>query len=164
MREIADAGGRITTTLGSIVADIQAGHGTVGKMLKDDTLYAQTRISRAGAENGGEPSRGDRTGEERARGLPQRQRPGEGAGTGSLAETLNYARDAMADLADNTEALEAQFPVPRLLQPARLLRYRRHLRWSGSRAGALESGDRVPLRIWLAREMLFVAIGRDVRR
>ena len=62
--------------------------------------------------------------------------------TGSLAETLNYARDAMADLADNTEALKHNFLFRGFfnrrgyfdIDEITVERYR---------AGALESGGRV---------------------
>lgn len=156
VRGIADAGSRITSTLGSIVADMQAGRGTVGKLLKDDSLYKQTRDI---AEQAQKTVANLRDATEQAKSALADFRSGNGPVkglTGSLAETLTYARDAMADLADNTEALKHNFLFRGFfnrrgyfdIDDITVERYR---------AGALESGDRVPLRIWLAREVLFVS-------
>jgi phospholipid/cholesterol/gamma-HCH transport system substrate-binding protein len=73
---------------------------------------------------------------------------------GNLTQTLAYAREAMADLADSAEALKHNFLFRGFfnrrgyfdLSDISVQQYR---------AGALESSGRVPLRIWLDARVLF---------
>jgi phospholipid/cholesterol/gamma-HCH transport system substrate-binding protein len=163
VREIADAGSRITTSLGSIVADVQAGHGTVGKMLKDDTLYAQTKDIATQVQK---TVANLREASEQAKSALADFRGGNGPMTGltgSLNETLNYARDAMADLADNAEALKHNFLFRGYFNRRGYFDID-ELTVDRYRAGALESSGRVALRIWLGRDVLLASdvSGREV--
>jgi phospholipid/cholesterol/gamma-HCH transport system substrate-binding protein len=74
--------------------------------------------------------------------------------TGDLSQTLDYARDAMQDLAENTEALKHNFFFRGYfnrrgyfdLSDVSVQQYR---------SGVLEQAGRVPLRIWLQSTVLF---------
>jgi phospholipid/cholesterol/gamma-HCH transport system substrate-binding protein len=153
IRAITESGRRMTSNLNGIVADLRAGRGTVGKLLTDDALYAQAKqiaeqtqkavANLREASDQAKQAIADFRGNGPMKGL-----------TGDLTQTLTHARDAMADLAENTEALKHNFLFRGFfnrrgyfdLDDVTPQQYR---------AGALEKAGRVPLRIWLNENVLF---------
>jgi phospholipid/cholesterol/gamma-HCH transport system substrate-binding protein len=83
--------------------------------------------------------------------------------TSDLSQTLTYARDAMEDLADNTEALKHNFLFRGFFNKRGYFDLD-EITVQQYRAGALETNDRVALRIWLTSGVLFTAdpSGREV--
>ena len=83
--------------------------------------------------------------------------------TGDVQQTLHSARDAMADLAETTEALKRNFFFRGFfnrrgyfdLDDVSVAQYRQ---------GALETGDRRVLRIWLGADVLFERDANGVER
>jgi phospholipid/cholesterol/gamma-HCH transport system substrate-binding protein len=162
VRAIADAGRRITTNVSSILADMKAGRGTVGKLLTDDALYVQMRqISEQAQKTVANLREASDQAKQAIADLRGEHGPMKGL-TGNLEQTLASARDAMADLAENTEALKHNFFFRGYfnrrgyfdLDQVTVQQYR---------AGALEKSGRVPLRIWLDDRVLFArnADGRE---
>ena len=145
---------RITTDLTAIVDGVRKGRGTVGRLVNDDTLYVSIRNIMGDAEKA---VANVREASEEAKGAIADFR-GDGGPvrgiTGGLQQTLTSARDAMSDLAETTEALKRNFFFRGFfnrrgyfdLDDVSTAEYRQ---------GALETGDRRVLRIWLSADVLF---------
>lgn len=153
-RSIMASTQKATADLTAIIAGLREGRGSVGKLLTDDSFYASVKEIAAEAEktvaNLREASvqakeaiadfRGDKG-------------PIKGI-AGDLQQTLTSAKDAMADLAENTEALKRSFFFRGFfnkrgyfdLQDVSVQQYRE---------GALETRDRRVLRIWVGTAVLF---------
>ena len=154
MRVILASGQKITRDLNVIVADVRGGRGTVGKLLTDDSLYRSAKTIAAEAEK---TMATVREASEQARGAIADFR-GEGGPlkgvTGDLQQTLALAREAMADLSENTEALKRSFFFRGFFN-------RRGFFDLGDvtvdeyRQGALDTRDRRVLRIWVGTPVLF---------
>jgi phospholipid/cholesterol/gamma-HCH transport system substrate-binding protein len=146
---------RIAQNVQSIAGDISGGKGTIGKLITDDQLYLQARNVAAEAERVvadlREAARGAKTAIEDFRGR------GEGAAqgiAGDLRETLAHTRDAMASLAESAEALKRNFFLRGYFNRRGYFSLD-DLSVEEYRAGALESGERRALRIWLHADVLF---------
>ena len=93
----------------SIVSDMQDGKGTVGKLLTDDSLYtSRHEISPAGAKAVANLREASEQAKSASPTSAATTGPLKGL-TGSLPQTLASRKDAMADLAENTEALKHNF-------------------------------------------------------
>jgi phospholipid/cholesterol/gamma-HCH transport system substrate-binding protein len=163
VRAITAAARKASNDVTTIVASLRAGRGTVGKLLTDDTLYGQARDI---AEQAQQAVANVRQASEDAKtaiaDLRGQGGPMKGV-TGDLSQTLAYARDAMQDLADNTEALKHNFFFRGFfnrrgyfdLGDVTVQQYR---------SGLLEDAGRVPLRIWLQTAVLFArdASGKEM--
>jgi phospholipid/cholesterol/gamma-HCH transport system substrate-binding protein len=153
-RSITASTQRITADLTAIVNGIREGRGTVGKFVTDDALYRSLQGIAADAEKA---VASVREASEQAKGVVADFR-GEGGAVKALAgdvqQTLESARDAMADVADTTEAIKRNFFFRGFfnrrgyfdLDDVSVQQYR---------AGALESRNRRVLRIWLSSRVLF---------
>jgi phospholipid/cholesterol/gamma-HCH transport system substrate-binding protein len=145
---------KATADLTTIVAGLKDGRGSVGKLLTDDSFYVSVKNIAAEAEktvvNLREASVQARAAIEDFRGD---KGPIKGI-AGDLQQTLTSAKDAMADLAENTEALKRSFFFRGFfnkrgyfdLQDVSVQQYRE---------GALETKDRRVLRIWVGTPVLF---------
>jgi phospholipid/cholesterol/gamma-HCH transport system substrate-binding protein len=151
---IANNGARISADARALIAGINAGEGTLGKFIKDDSLYVKaTEIAeeaKAVMENVREVST-------EARRAISDFRSKDGPAQGLMADmrlTLVQAREATADLADNMEAMKHNFLLRGFfnrrgyfdldaISPAEY------------RSGVLENGKRKAMRIWLGAEVLF---------
>jgi phospholipid/cholesterol/gamma-HCH transport system substrate-binding protein len=163
VRAIAASGHKATEDVATIVRNLRAGRGSVGKLLTDDAFYQQVRdISEqaqkavANLREAGEKAK-EAIADFRGEGGPMKGL------TGDLSQTLEYARDAMQDLAENTEALKHNFFFRGYfnrrgyfdLSDVSVQQYR---------SGVLEQAGRVPLRIWLQSSVLFTrdATGKEI--
>jgi phospholipid/cholesterol/gamma-HCH transport system substrate-binding protein len=168
-----DLGGEVRTILGSadevsrdlkvIVGNVRAGRGTVGKLVNDEALYASVRSMAADAEKAVATVR-QATEDARAAIADLRGQSGPVRGlTGDAQQTLQAAREAMADLAETTEALKRNFFFRGFfnrrgyfdLDDVSVAHYRE---------GALASKDRRVLRIWLDAGVLFEKDASGVER
>ena len=151
---MAKNGSRIAADTQRIVADLQAGRGTIGKLMKDDALYTRAREiaeeAKAVVANVKEVSI------ETRRAIAD-FRSKDGPAQGLMADmrvTVNQAREAVSDLADNMEALKHNFLLRGFfnrrgyfdLDAISPVDYR---------SGVLENGKRRAVRIWLGADMLF---------
>lgn len=153
-RTIMASAQKVSRDLGAIVNNARQGKGTVGKFLTDDALYASARNLVADAETAVANLR-EASADARAAIADFRGQNGPMTGiTGGLQQTLASAKDAMADLAENTEALKRNFFFRGFfnrrgyfdLDEISLEQYRQ---------GALATDDRRVLRIWIGAAVLF---------
>ena len=162
-RAIMASAQKVSLDLNTIVAGVRAGQGTVGKLLNDGTLYAKVKGITADAEHA---VANLREATEQAKGAVADLRGDNGplkGITGSLQQTLSSAKDAMADLAENTEALKRNFLFRGFfnkrgyfdLDEITVQQYRQ---------GALETPDRHVLRIWVGAGVLFETDGHGEER
>ena len=145
---------KVSRDLSVIVRSAREGKGTVGKFLTDDAMYTSARNLVADAEKAIANLR-EASVEARAAVADFRGEDGPMSGiAGGLQQTLASAKDAMADLAENTEALKRNFFFRGFfnrrgyfdLDEVSLQQYRQ---------GALETDDRRVLRIWVGAAVLF---------
>ena len=154
---------KVTEDLTLVMAGVRSGRGTVGKLMTDDALYVSAKKIATDAEKA---IANLRQAAEDAKGAVADFRGDNGpmkGVTGNLQQTLAAANDAMADLAENTEALKRNFFFRGFfnnrgyfdLQDVSVQQYR---------SGALETKDRRVLRIWAGAAVLFEkdANGREV--
>lgn len=154
VRTIMATGQKVAIDLNAIVAGVRAGRGTVGKLMTDDALYTSAKKIATEAEKAmanvreaGEQAKAA-IADFRGEGGPMR------GVTADLQQMLASARDAMADLAENTEALKRNFFFRGFfnrrgyfdLDDVSVEQYRQ---------GALATADRRVLRIWIASDVLF---------
>jgi phospholipid/cholesterol/gamma-HCH transport system substrate-binding protein len=154
LTSIARNGSQISADTRDIMAAINQGKGTIGKLVNDDALYQNAReiadeakTTIANLRKVSEEARGA-IADVRAQGAPAQ---------GLLADmrsTLTQAREATADLADNMEAMKRNFLLRgffnrrgyydlNAISPAEY------------RKGVLENGKRKAMRIWLGADVLF---------
>lgn len=136
-----------------LVSGVRAGRGTVGRLLTDDELYTQlTGVVRETEAT----VRSVRTSAEHVEGLVARFAGPDGPGAGLLddaGDAVSLARDAMADMAENTEALKRNWLFRGFfsdrgfynLDELTLDEYRQ----------LLQDDRYTPLRVWLAADRLF---------
>jgi phospholipid/cholesterol/gamma-HCH transport system substrate-binding protein len=137
-----------------ILAGLREGRGSVGKLLTDDAFFEKVKNIAAEAEKTAANLR-EASAQAKAAVADFRGENGPLKGiSGDLQQTLASAKDAMADLAENTEALKRSFFFRGFfnrrgyfdLKDVTLQQYRQ---------GALETGDIRVLRIWIGTPVLF---------
>ena len=150
---IAANGNKIATDMREIISSINAGNGTLGKLVKDDTLYRQFRDI---AEQAQVVMANVKDVSAEARGAIADFRSKDGPTQGLMSDmrvTLTQAREATGDLADNMEAMKHNFLLRGFfnkrgyfdldaISPAEY------------RNGVLENGKRKAMRIWLSSTVL----------
>jgi phospholipid/cholesterol/gamma-HCH transport system substrate-binding protein len=154
VRGLLASANRVSADVNAIVAQVRQGRGTLGKLLNDDAIYASVQAMSADAQKAVATVR-QASEEARAAIADLRGDNGPVKGlTADVQQTLHSARDAMADLAETTEALKRNFFFRGFfnrrgyfdLDDVSVAQYRQ---------GALETGDRRVLRIWLTADVLF---------
>jgi phospholipid/cholesterol/gamma-HCH transport system substrate-binding protein len=163
VRTLLRSANRVSADVSTIVAQVRQGRGTLGKLLNDDSLYTSVQAMSVDAQKAVATVR-QASEEARAAIADLRGENGPVKGlTGDVQQTLHSARDAMADLAETTEALKRNFFFRGFfnrrgyfdLDDVSVAQYRQ---------GALETGDRRVLRIWLAADVLFEGDANGVER
>jgi phospholipid/cholesterol/gamma-HCH transport system substrate-binding protein len=154
VKRITDAGVRIAADTREVMEGVRAGRGTVGKLVTDEALYEQAkRIVADGEKVVANLREAAEQAKQAINDFRGKEGPVQGI-TADFRETLAYARDAMADLAENAEALKHSFFFRGYfnrrgyfdLDDLSVEEYRR---------GALGSKTRRPLRVWLDARVLF---------
>jgi phospholipid/cholesterol/gamma-HCH transport system substrate-binding protein len=158
VKSITSNGQRIAKDIQMVTSEISAGRGTMGKLVKDDELY--TRAASIAKEAEATVAQMRKT-IEQARvtmeGLNTNLGGKNGAMQGmtsDLRQTMTYAREAMADLAENTESLKRNFLFRGLFR-GRGFYDLDSIAPEEYRGGEFAGKDRVPLRIWLDAAVLF---------
>jgi phospholipid/cholesterol/gamma-HCH transport system substrate-binding protein len=151
---IAHDGSRISSDTREILAKIERGQGTIGKLINDDSLYQRAKDV---SEQAREVMANVKQVSDEARRAIADFRSKDGPAQGLFADmrvTLTQAREATADLADNMEAMKHNFLLRGFfnrrgyydldtISPAEY------------RNGVLENGKRKAMRIWLGANVLF---------
>ncbi len=164
LESIGRAGRRLSEETTRIVEGIRAGRGTIGKLVNDDELYTRVAGIAAEAEQAAKTAR---LAADSARSAIARLQEGGSEGSvqsivGELRQTLSSTRDAMSNLAENTEALKRNVLVRGFfddrgyydLNAITAIDYRQ---------GALAGKHRDPIRIWLRGDLLFETVQRQVQ-
>ena len=162
-RSILAATDSMTHNVQSILAGIREGKGTIGQLLNDDALYQRAKQIATDAERAMANVR-QASEEARAAVAEFRGKDGPVRGlTGDLQQTLASTRDAMANLAENTEALKHSFFFRGYfnrrgyfdLEDVSVDEYRK---------GVLASAGRRPLRIWIRGNLMFERDAQGIER
>jgi len=153
LRVIMASGQRVARDLDTIVGDVRSGRGTVGKLIKDDALYTNVRNIAAEAEKAMATVR-EASEQARAAIADFRGEGGPMKGvTADLQQTLALAREAMADLSENTEALKRNFFFRGFFNRRGFFDLK-DISVDEYRKGALATADRRVLRIWVGTPVL----------
>ena len=157
VESIGRTGRRLSEETTRIVEGVRAGRGTIGKLVNEDELYTRVAGIAAEAEQAAKTARvaadGARAAVERLQGSGSSDGAVQSI-VGELRQTLSSTRDAMADLAENTEALKRNVLVRGFfsdcgyydLNAITAIDYRH---------GVLAGKHREPIRIWLRGDLLF---------
>jgi phospholipid/cholesterol/gamma-HCH transport system substrate-binding protein len=156
VRVITADGRRVTQDVSLVVESLRAGHGTIGKLLNDDEFYRRATNIATEVEKTLTNVRETVDRAKATLGTIEDGTPGIG---NELRQTVALARETMADLADNAEALKQHF----------LFRgYFNRRGWfdldslspTDYRRGALGS-EREVIRVWLGADRLFDTRAND---
>jgi phospholipid/cholesterol/gamma-HCH transport system substrate-binding protein len=145
-----------------IISGLREGRGSIGKLLTDDAFYEKVKNIAAEAEK---TVTNLREASAQAKGavadLRGEKGPLKGI-AGDLQQTLTSAKDAMADLAENTEALKRSFFFRGFFNKRGYFDLK-DISLQQYREGALETRDTRVLRIWVGTAVLFErdAAGRE---
>jgi phospholipid/cholesterol/gamma-HCH transport system substrate-binding protein len=154
IQAIAHNGARISADAQQVVANIREGRGTIGKLINDDTLYQRVREITDQTQAVMTNVRDVTT---EARRAISDFRSKDGPAQGLLADvrvTLNQAREATADLADNMEAMKHNFLLRGFFNRRGYFDLD-SISPADYRTGVLENGKRKAMRIWLNAAVLF---------
>jgi phospholipid/cholesterol/gamma-HCH transport system substrate-binding protein len=163
VRAILASADNVSKDIKAIIGSVRAGRGTVGKLVNDDALYASIKSMAGDAEKAMATVR---QASEEARGAIADFRGDKGPVrglTGDVQQTLQSARDAMADLAETTEALKRNFFFRGFFNRRGYFDLD-DVSVADYREGALESKDRRVLRIWLDSGVVFEKDASGVER
>ena len=151
---IARNGNRISAQTAEILASINEGKGTIGKLVNDDALYRDVRDIAAQAQavmaNVREVSN------EAKQAIADFRSPS-GPTQGLVSDmrvTLTQAREATSDLADNMEALKRNFLLRGFFNRRGYFDLDA-ISPADYQKGVLENGKRKAMRIWLSTDVLF---------
>ena len=158
---IAQDGSRIAADTRAIIASINEGKGTIGKLVNDDSLYMEVRQIASEAKaimaNVRELSAEAKGAIAEAKGAIGDFRSPSGPTQGLMSDmrvTLSQAREATADLADNMEAMKRNFLLRGFFNNRGYFDLNT-ISPADYRKGVLENGKRKAMRIWLGADVLF---------
>jgi phospholipid/cholesterol/gamma-HCH transport system substrate-binding protein len=154
IEEIARNGNQISKDTREMVTNINSGKGTLGKLINDDGLYERAKGI---ADQAQMVVANVRQVTEEARRSLADFRSKDGPAQGLMADmrvTLDQAREATADLADNMEAMKHNFLLRGFFNKRGYYDLE-SISPADYRTGVLENGKRKAMRIWLKAEVLF---------
>jgi phospholipid/cholesterol/gamma-HCH transport system substrate-binding protein len=154
IEEMARNGTRISKDTQEMVASINQGKGTLGKLINDDGLYQRAKGI---ADQAQMVMANVRQVTEEARHAIVDFRSKDGPAQGLFADmrmTLGQAREATADLADNMEAMKHNFLLRGFFNKRGYFDLE-SISPAEYRTGVLENGKRKAMRIWLKSSVLF---------
>lgn len=161
VKRITASGTKIANDTQIIVEGLRAGRGTLGKLINDDTLYLRAQRIAEQAEEIAKNVREatvefkdlGREGKEAIATFRSEQGPIVGAAA-DVRQTLRLAREALENLADNTEALKRNWFFRGFFRDRGFYDLNR-ISTAEYRQGALETKTRKALRVWLTADELF---------
>jgi outer membrane protein OmpA-like peptidoglycan-associated protein len=151
--------GQTATHVRHLVADVQAGRGTVGQLMRDDSLYRRLTDT---ADEVRQATANLRATTDAARSAVEDFRSPDGAGqqlVRGLKDTIDETQEVMSDLAEGTEALKRNVLFRGFFRD-RGFYDMDALSRDAYKRGALEGRNRTALRVWLSTASLF-AMGED---
>ena len=154
VKKMASAGSRITGDIADISEGIRAGRGTIGKLVKNDELYARISSISASAEQIAADTRQVvQKARETLENFQSKNGPVSEV-TNGLKRTLDDARSAVASLSENMEALKHNFLLRGFFNRRGYFDLA-DISPAEYRKGVLAKGSRRPVRIWLRDRLLF---------
>ena len=151
---ISESGKRVMADTQAIIAGLQQGRGTVGRLLKDDEVYQRVTATARDAQVLVEEARkAVQQGRAALENFQSEDGPTQGMAA-DLRQTLEHARATLANMEENTQALKRNFLFRGFFKDRGYYELA-SLSPDEYRRGALESDDRKALRIWLASGVLF---------
>ena len=154
LEAIARNGNQISKDTREMMASINEGKGTIGKLVNDDELY--DRLRKVADQADGVMVNLRQVSDEARRAIVD-FRSKDGPAQGLLADmrtTLGQAREATADLADNMEAMKHNFLLKGFFNKRGYFDLE-SISPAEYRTGVLENGKRKAMRIWLKSSVLF---------
>jgi phospholipid/cholesterol/gamma-HCH transport system substrate-binding protein len=154
LEAIARNGNKISQDSSELMATINGGRGSLGKLINDDELYNNLRDVTAQAHDVMDNLHS--VSDEARRAIVD-FRSKDGPAAGFLAEmrnTLGQVREATADLADDTEAMKHNFLLKGFFNKRGYFDLAA-ISPADYRSGVLENGKRKAMRIWLKSALLF---------
>ncbi|HSL20857.1 MAG TPA: MlaD family protein [Vicinamibacterales bacterium] len=160
-------GRRIAENMRVVMDNVRSGRGTVGRLLGDDVLYEDARriareVERVVANLRDVAAQARQAVTDFNDKMTGKDAPAQGLAA-DLRQTIVHARDAMADLAENAEALKRNFFFRGFFNRRGYFDLD-DISPDAYRAGALETADRRALRIWLDAAYLFQTDENGVER
>ena len=150
---MARDGSRISKDTSEVIANINKGKGTLGKLINDDGLYERARGIADQAQMAMANVR-QVTDEARQAIVDFRSREGPAQGLfADMRMTLGQAREATADLADNMEAMKHNFLLRGFFNKRGYYDLA-SISPAEYQTGVLENGKRKAMRIWLKSSVL----------
>jgi phospholipid/cholesterol/gamma-HCH transport system substrate-binding protein len=147
---------RIMADTQGIIAGLQQGKGTVGRLIKDDEIYQRVVETARQAQGAVEDARkAVQQGREALEALQSKDGPTQGIAA-DLRETLGHARSTLANMEENTQALKRNFFFRGFFKDRGYYELDA-LSPAEYRGGVLEGDDRKALKIWLRASVLFAA-------
>jgi phospholipid/cholesterol/gamma-HCH transport system substrate-binding protein len=165
VKAITRNGQKIASDIQLVTAGVREGKGTIGKLVKDDALYTQavsiTKEAQKTVENMRKIVEEART----TLGNLNTNVVGKNGSmqgmTTDLRQTMGYAREAMADLAENSESLKRNFFFRGLFR-GRGFYNLDQVSVEDYRAGDFAGKNRQALRVWLDAAVLFTTDAKGV--
>ena len=154
VRAITDSSQKVAADLQLVVTGIRQGRGSIGKFVTDDAFYERAKTIAAEAERAVVNLR---EASETAKAAINDFRGDKGPVSGVVTDlqlSLTAARETLTDMADTTEALKRNF-LFRGFFNRRGFFDMDDISVEDYREGALETGDRRVLRVWVSAAVLF---------
>lgn len=154
IKGLTASGNKVAEDLSAIVENARAGHGTVGKLINDDEVYANITAMTAEAKTTLENVREASEKAKQAIGDFQKKDTTGNDLTADLRVTLFKAREAMSDMAENMEALKRSFFFRGFFKKRGYYDLD-EITPVDYREGVLKSKNRTSKRVWLPASDLF---------
>jgi phospholipid/cholesterol/gamma-HCH transport system substrate-binding protein len=158
VKSITSNGHKIAKDIQLVTAEVSAGRGTMGKLVKDDELYTRAAsIAKEAEQTVAQMRKTIEQARVTMEGFNANLGGKDGAMQGmttDLRQTMVYAREAMSDLAENTESLKRNFLFRGLFR-GRGFYDLDSISPEDYRGGEFAGKNREPLRIWLDSAVLF---------
>jgi len=155
VKTMASSGARIAGDVAEISDTIRSGRGSIGKLVNDDELYRRVNgIAKSAEEITGNVREVVAKARDAIDSLQSKNGPVQGVAS-DLKQTLGDAREAMAGLAENMEALKHNFLFRGFFKDRGYFSLSQ-ISPAEYRKGALTAnGNRQPVRVWLAAPVIF---------
>jgi phospholipid/cholesterol/gamma-HCH transport system substrate-binding protein len=154
VQRMAASGASVSADLSVLTANVREGRGTVGKLFTDDELYAHvTQVAKNADRITADASAVVAQARQVLSGMQDAEGPVVGL-TGTLRQTLEDAQVAMSGFAENMDALRHNF-LFRGFFNSRGYYNLDDISPAEYRRGALVTGGRSPVRVWLSVERVY---------
>ncbi len=154
VKKMASSGARISADAAQIADSVRNGQGTVGKLLNDDELYRRASgVAKSAQEIADSAKKVVEEARQAVANLQSKDGPVQGL-TANMKQTMDDARAAMSGFAENMDALKRNFLVRGFFNRRGYFDLSQ-ISPADYRKGALTTGGRRVVRVWLSSPVLF---------